>query len=89
MQALGFDQPGGGTRVSVFAADGLEGVEAEAYVATVDPLDYGVDGGPGWGDGCPAPIFVGEAEIVGGKEVTEFAEVGGEIVVGGGDVGGV
>ena len=38
--------------------------------------DYVPDVGPVGGVGGPAPIFVGEAEVVGGEKVGEFGEVG-------------
>ena len=41
------------------------------------------------GVGGPAPVFVSEAEFVGGEEVAELAVVGCEIVNGGVGVGGV
>ena len=38
-------------------------------------MNYVVDLGPGWGVGGPAPIFVGEAVVMGCEEVCERGEI--------------
>ena len=61
----------GGSRVTPFAACGLEGVEAEASVGAVDAphdvLDIALVGHVA----RPIPVFVGEAEVVFREEVSE------------------
>lgn len=61
----------------------MEGIEAETDVGAIDFLDDLPDVFPVWGVGGPAPVFVGEAESMGGEEVAELLEVGGEVGDGG------
>lgn len=69
------DQAGFGGRVRPLVAGGLEGVEAEADVWTVDFVDNVPDVGPGGRVGRPAPVLVGEAEVVLCEHVGELLEV--------------
>lgn len=57
-------------RIPPFAASRLKRVQAKPEVRKIGKLNDFPDILPGWSDGRPAPVFIGETEVVFGEHVT-------------------